>query len=170
MRHVGALAAAAALALGAPGVAAATVEVAVDGTRVEKPVGSYINIRSTVTNTGPDKTAKLVAHLNVASMNDVYVDLEDWTAGPTQSVDPLGPGESTTVSWDVQAVNAGTFDVYAVVLPDGSGPLAVSPPIHVEITGRQTLDPGGALPVALAIPVVLGAVVLFTRRRLRDTA
>ncbi|WP_433272425.1 hypothetical protein ACQPZF_16320 [Actinosynnema sp. CS-041913] len=170
MRHAGALVAAVFLALWAPGTAAATVEVTVDGTNVEKPVGSYLDIRSTVTNKGSERTGKLVAHLNVASLNGVYVDLEDWTAGPTQAVEPLGPGESTTVSWDIQAVNAGTFDVYAVVLPDGPGALTVSSPIHVEVTGRQTLDPGGALPVALAIPAVLGVVVYFVRRRLRATA
>ncbi len=170
MKRAAALVASALLALLLPGAAGASVEVTVEDTRIDQPVGAYLNIRSTVTNNGPERTGKLIAHLNVASLNGVYVDLEDWTAAPTQAVDPLGPGESASVSWDIQAVNAGTFDVYAVVLPDGSATLAVSPPIHVEVAGRRILDAGGALPVALTIPVVLGIAVFFVRRRLRATA
>lgn len=158
------------LALLSPAASAATVEVAVEETRVNSTVGSYLNIRSTVRNTGSEPTGKLIAHLNVASLNDVYVDLEDWTAAPTQPVEPLGPGESATVAWDIQAVNAGTFNVYAVVLPDGASTLAVSPPIHVEVAGRRTLSAGGALPVALIVPLLLGGAVIAVRRRLRTTS
>lgn len=153
-----------------PATASATVEVQVPESRIAGTVGQYLNIRSTVTNTGPSPTGPLIAHLNVASLNNVYVDLEDWTAAPTQSLAPLGPGESTEVSWDVQAVNAGVFNVYAVVLPSGSQSLSVSPPIHVDVAGRRTLSAGGALPIALIVPVLLGFVVFVVRRRLRNTA
>ncbi|MGW6930942.1 hypothetical protein ACWGE0_12830 [Lentzea sp. NPDC054927] len=153
-----------------PATASATVEVAVSESRITGTVGQYLNIRSTVTNTGPSPTGKLIAHLNVASLNDVYVDLEDWTAAPTQSLPPLGPGQSTEVSWDVQAVNAGVFNVYAVVLPNGSTSLSVSPPIHVEVAGRRTLSAGGALPIALIVPILLGVAVYAVRRRQRNTA
>lgn len=153
-----------------PATASATVEVAVSESRINGTVGQYLNITSTVTNTGPAPTGKLIAHLNVASLNDVYVDLEDWTAAPTQSLPPLGPGERTEVSWDIQAVNAGVFNVYAVVLPDGSATLSVSPPIHVEVAGRRTLSAGGALPIALLVPILLGVAVYAVRRRLRNTA
>ncbi|MFI6094805.1 hypothetical protein ACIA8G_04585 [Lentzea sp. NPDC051213] len=153
-----------------PATASATVEVAVAESRIDSTVGQYLNIRSTVRNTGSSPTGKLIAHLNVASLNDVYVDLEDWTAAPTQPLPPLGPGESAEVSWDIQAVNAGTFNVYAVVLPTGSESLAVSPPIHVEVAGRRTLSAGGALPIALIVPILLGFAVYAVRRRLRNTA
>lgn len=148
-------------------VASATVDVSVRDERVDTTVGSYVNIVSTVTNKEAQASERLIAHLNVASLNDVYVDLEDWTASPTQSVKALAPGESTTVSWDIQAVNAGTFTVYAVVLPNGSASLAVSPPVHVEVAGRRTLSAGGAGPVALAVPLLLGAAAYGVRRRLR---
>jgi uncharacterized membrane protein len=153
-----------------PATASATVEVAVARSRIDSTVGQYLNISSTITNSGSEPTGKLIAHLNVASLNDVYVDLEDWTAAPTQSLPPLGPGESTEVSWDIQAVNAGTFTVYAVVLPGGSASLSASPPIHVEVAGRRTLSAGGALPIALVVPLLLGVAVFAVRRRLRATA
>lgn len=153
-----------------PATASATVEVAVADSRIDSTVGAYLNITTTVTNAGAEPTGRLIAHLNVTSLNDVYVDLEDWTAAPTQSLEPLGPGESAQVSWDVQAVNAGVFNVYAVVLPNGSSALAVSPPIHVEVAGRRILTAGGALPVALIVPLLLGLAVYAVRRRLRATA
>jgi hypothetical protein len=100
----------------------------------------------------------------------VYVDLEDWTAAPTQSLPPLGPGESAEPSWDVQVVNPGVFNLYTVVLPEGSASLSVSPPIRVEVAGRRTLSAGGALPIALIVPILLGIAIYAVRRRLRDTA
>jgi hypothetical protein len=160
------------LALLSPAAAAAEgpVEVTISPDRVDSGVGDYLNIRSTVTNTGTASTGPLIAHLNVASLEEVYVDLEDWTAAPTQSVDALAPGRSTEVSWDIQAVNAGAFNVYTVVLPRESASLVVSPPVHVAVAGRRTLSAGGALPVALAIPLLLGLGALGVRRRLRTTA
>jgi hypothetical protein len=146
------------------------VEVTISPDRVDSAVGDFLNIRSTVTNTGTASIGPLIAHLNVASLEDVYVDLEDWTAAPTQSVDALAPGRSTEVSWDIQAVNAGAFKVYSVVLPHESASLVVSPPVHVDVAGRRTLSAGGALPVALAIPLLLGLGALAVRRRLRATA
>ena len=160
-----------ALLLALAPAAAADVSVQVDRNRVDDSVGAFVNIRSTVTNTGAEATGKLIAHLNVASLNDVYVDLEDWTAQPTQSLDALGPGESTTVEWDVQAVNAGVFNVYTVVMPNAAGgTLAVSPPVHVEIAGRRTLSAGGALPIALIVPLLLGAAAYGVRRRIHATS
>jgi len=79
------------------------------------------------------------------------------------------------VDWQLQAVNVGTFDVYVVLLPDasttaGTGPLVVSPPVHVTVKARATLNAGGALPVAIAVPLLISLLALairLRRRRLR---
>jgi hypothetical protein len=102
----------------------------------------------------------------------VYVDLEDWTAGPTQELGPVPPDGSTSVAWEIQAVNVGRFAVYAVVLPNGAvwagqGPLVSSAPDLVEVARRRTLSAAGALPVAIAEPVLLGLVTVAVRLRLR---
>jgi hypothetical protein len=47
------------------------------------------------------------------------------------------------------------------------GPLIVSPPVHVTVAARQTLDTGGAVPVAIGVPILLGLVALATRFRRR---
>lgn len=122
--------------------------------------GQTLTLESQVSNA----PAGSIAHLNVTSLDGVYVDLEDWTKDVTQ---PVPAGSDVQLDWEVQAVNSGRFAVYVVLIPK-SGPLIVGPPVQVTVASRQTLDTGGALPVALAIPTLLGLAALGTRlRRLR---
>lgn len=158
----------------APAMAVApdTVKVAVDPTHVETVLGDRFAITTEFTNTGSTATGPLLAHLNVASISgSVYVDPEDWSSNRSRGIS-LQPGESRTLTWPLQAVNSGNFAVYVVVLPfdtatAGNEPLAVSPMIRLEVTTRSTLSAGGALPIALAIPVLLGLATAGTRLRLR---
>jgi hypothetical protein len=156
----------------APQAAPNTVEVTLDQSQVTTFVGARLTVESRVANTGPASTDPLVAHLNVASMDGTYVDLEDWSADVTRPLAPLAPASSTTLSWEFQAVNVGSFDVYVVVLPDsdssaGTGPLVASPPVHITVEGRRTLTAAGALPVVIAIPILLALVAAGARYRIR---
>ena len=136
-------------------------------------MGARLTVTSHITNTGEAPTDPLVAHLNVASLDGVYTDLEDWSADVTREVHPIAPGTRVSLRWEFQAVNTGNFDVYVAVLPNGAasagrGPLVVSPPLHVTVAGRHTLSAGGALPVVLLMPMLVGAVAgaaWFGRRR-----
>ncbi|GAB3849606.1 hypothetical protein GCM10027610_073020 [Dactylosporangium cerinum] len=148
----------------------AGLRVTLEQDRAAVDVGDRLTVRARVVNAGAQPTDRLVAHLNVATLDSgVYVDLEDWTASPTQELDPLPPGASISAAWEIQAVNVGSFDVYVVVLPKGDTPdaLVASPPQLVRVAGRQTLSAGGALPVAVTVPLLLGLVVLGARLRLR---
>jgi hypothetical protein len=143
---------------------------------IEHAVGDHFTLRSTIVVTGTAATQPMMAHLNVASLTgDVYVDPEDWSPSRSKQVKALQPGESMTLTWDLQAVNSGTFDIYVVLLPNGStdageGPLVVTPPVYATVTGRQTPNPGGALPIVLGVPGVLGLLLLGSRYRRRSTA
>ena len=171
-----AFAAIAALAViaAAPAAAQTTngIQVTVDQPRITTVIGDRVTIRAHVTNSGTTASDPLIAHLNVASLTGTYVDLEDWTAAPTQHVNPLDAHATTAVSWDIQAVNAGRFDVYVVVLPNGptssgTGPAVASSPVEVTVAGKRTLNAGGSLPVVIAVPLLLGSVALGARLRLR---
>ncbi len=152
-----------------------TVEVTLDQSQISAAVGDSLTLESRIVNTGSVPTDPLVAHINVASLDGTYVDLEDWSADVTNALPALAPGASTTLSWEFQAVNTGAFDVYVVVLPNGAttagtGPLVASPPVHVTVAGRRTLSAGGALPVVVVIPVLLGLAAAATLyRRLRPS-
>lgn len=117
--------------------------------------GQTLSLESVITS--PADAQGGVAHLNVTSLDGVYVDLEDWTKDVTQ---PAG----AELTWEVQAVNSGHFALYVVLIPK-TGSLVVSPPVHLTVTARQTLDTGGALPVAIAVPTILGLAALATRLR-----
>jgi hypothetical protein len=162
---------AAALDRAAPG----QVTMTWDRAQVTTRVGDHFTVRSSIVNSGSGSTGAMLAHLNVASLTgDVYVDPEDWSSARTQTLDPLTAGSGQTLTWPIQAVNIGSFDVYVVLLPDGpgsagKGPLRVSPPVHVEVSGRQTLSAGGALPVVLGVPVLIGLAAGATRMRARRT-
>ena len=121
-------------------------------------IGQTLTVESVVNETGP-----AIAHLNVVSLDGVYVDLEDWSQDVTQ---PVAAGSDTQLDWEFQAVNPGRFAVYVVLIPK-SGPLVAGPPVRVTVTRRQTLDTGGTLPVAIAVPAALGAVALIGRLKAR---
>ena len=149
------------------------VEITPHPTHVATVLGGRFTITTQVANTGSAPTGDVLAHLNIASMQDeVYVDPEDWSSSRSQSL-TLQPGESRTLSWDIQAVNAGRFAAYVVVLPEGSEVsgaegLVVSPLVKVDVEARSAMSESGVLPVVLAIPLLLGlsAAALLLRGRL----
>ena len=149
-----------------------TVAVLMKPTQVSTVLGERFTIETEVTNTGAAPSGALLAHLNVASIEGtVYVDPEDWSADRSQELE-LQPGQTRRLSWEIQAVNSGSFAAYVVVLPFGSTTaaaenLVVSPLVKLEVAPRSTLNAGGTLPVVLLVPVLLGFLAGATRLRLR---
>jgi hypothetical protein len=149
---------------------AAATEVTFDRPTAGMGVGQRVTLLTRITNPGSEPTGSFVAHLDVVSLTpDVTVDPEDWSSERSQDVDALEPGETRELSWPVQAVAAGTFDAYVVLAPTvGPGPVLVTAtPAHLEVAGRRELGAGGALPVVLIMPVLLGLGAAAMRYRLR---
>jgi len=154
---------------GPQGVAAAQdagMENTLDQSHVTTSVGRTLTLESRIVNHGSVPSAPMIAHVNVASVDGGYVDLEDWSAEVTQRVDALGPGQDTTLTWDLQAVNAGSFHVYVVLLPN-SGPLVPSGAARVDVGQKRHLNAGGVLPVAIAVPLIIGIGAAAIRYRVR---
>ena len=156
-----------------PAVAAPiTVTVVMEPARVATVLGGRFTLETEVTNTGTTPSGALLAHLNVVSIEgSVYVDPEDWSAARSQEL-ALQPGEKRMLSWEVQAVNSGSFAAYVVVLPFGNTTaaaekLVTSPLVKLEVAPRSTLNPAGTLPVVLLVPVLLGFAAATARLRLR---
>ena len=71
--------------------------------RIETKLGGKFAFASTVTNSGATDARGLIAHLNVLSLrNGTYVDPEDWSSNRTRYLDPIAPGDSTTITWRMQ--------------------------------------------------------------------
>jgi hypothetical protein len=150
-----------------------SVKVVVEPAQVKTLLGDRFMITTEITNTSATPSGEILAHLNVASIEgSVYVDPEDWSPGRSQQLS-LKPGESRKLSWEIQAVNAGHFAAYVVVVPFGSKvagneALMISPLVNVDVASRSTLTAGGALPVVVMVPLLLGlaaAGLLFRARR-----
>jgi hypothetical protein len=166
---------AAAVLAGLPAAAASAqpaIAVTLAAQQVSVGVGDRVTVQARISFGGTDPSDRLIAHLSIVTLDPaVYVDLEDWTTSPTRQLGALPPGGSTSATWDIQAVNAGRFDVYVVVLPALHGPAdqgqTVSEPELVEVAGRRTLNVGGVLPVTVAVPVLLALAALAARVRRR---
>jgi hypothetical protein len=162
----------------APALAAEPLSVKVDAepAQVSTVLGGRFKITTEVTNTGAGPSGEILAHLNVASIEgSVYVDPEDWSSNRSQQIS-LQPGESQKLSWEIQAVNAGHFAAYVVVVPYGNTvagdeDLMISPLVNIAVASRSTLTAGGALPVVVMVPLLLGlaAAGVFFRARRRGT-
>jgi len=135
--------------------------VSVSKSEVSTLTGVTFTFTSEITNSGSEATPPLIANLNfVATDNSTYIDPEDWSPQRTVSVDPIAAAASATQTWTVKPVLKGDVAVYVVVLPEppalaSAGPLAASPAITVHVDEKRTLDPGGVLPVVLAVPAFL---------------
>ena len=66
----------------------------------------------------------------------------------------------------MKAVSAGPIAIYATAVPaDGTGPIAVGPPLRVQVADRRTLNSGGVVPLALAVPAAVALIAVAARRR-----
>jgi hypothetical protein len=148
-----------------PGAArAASPEVSMSRTHVATSIGEEFGFTSAIGNTGSTPLSGLVAHLDVVSWDgDVYVDPEDWSSERTRYLPPLAPGRSIEVPWRVKAVNSGHLAVYVTVL--GAGRPLTGPALDVRVASRTTIDAGGALPLAVGVPALLGLAAIGVRRR-----
>jgi hypothetical protein len=158
----------AALLLPVSAAAAEDVSVQVSRSRIETKLGQKFEFRSTITNRGSTAVRGLIAHLNILSLrNGPYVDPEDWSSSRTRYLGAIPAGGSTTITWHMQSVNAGTFGIYVSVLPESGAarPPTSGPTIHLAVASRRTLNSGGILPLALGIPAFLGLVTLGIRFR-----
>jgi hypothetical protein len=158
MRRCLALAALAAALVPAAAQAAGDVSVSLDRTRVATKLGRSFAFHATIANRGSAPSGGLIAHLNVLSLRTgVYVDPEDWSSHRTRYLAPIPAGGSTTLTWTIKAVNAGSIGVYVAVLPrEGAGIPVSGPTLRVAIADRKTLNSGGIVPLALGVPALIG--------------
>jgi hypothetical protein len=175
VRRLGALVAAtvvtaATVGLTSASAAAPTLSVSVDRPEISTALGHKFTFHSTIANHAATPATGLIAHVNVLSLRDgVYVDPEDWSSHRTRYLAPIPAQGSVTLSWTLQAVNAGSFGVYVATLPQSGAarPPVTGPTVRISIAHRKTINSGGVLPLALGIPALLGAVAYGVRTRRR---
>ncbi|HXV63748.1 MAG TPA: ABC transporter permease subunit [Vicinamibacteria bacterium] len=151
------------------------LRVSIDVGYRQMKTGEMINFKTSVTNDSPDEESPaMIVAMNIINIDGEGdpVDPEDWSPQRAQYVEPLEPGETAIQDWTVHAVWEGEFITYMVVIPEPEGPDSTTQPlttsgIHMTVESGQGLNPGGVLPVAIAIPIALVVVtaLIFRMRR-----
>lgn len=151
------------------------LQIAIDKTSAVTKNGDKVEFHTTVTNNGAETSPDLIVAMNIINLDSSgdVVDPEDWSPERTQYVEALAPGASHQQSWILNTILEGDYMVYVVLIPTPDGENETSQPvtsqgIHVTVNSFTRLNPGGILPFAIGIPVVLVLVlagVLWMRRR-----
>src|SRR6476659_8528036 len=157
----------------APATGPDSLQVSTDLAYKTVNAGDTLHFSTVVTNTGTRPTPALSVAMNIVKTGQGDpVDPEDWSPERTQQLAALAPGASAKQSWTVDAVLEGDYMVYLTAIPKPSGADATSKPvsspgIHLTVKAFTESNPGGVLPVAIAMPLGLGLIALVPRWRRR---
>jgi hypothetical protein len=157
------------VALAAPATASAGVRIALDRTTLETRLGQPFTVHSRIINPAATPTGPLIAHLNVLSLRPgLYVDPEDWSSRRTRYLAPIPAHGAETLTWRLDAVNAGGLGVYIAVMP-AAGPATpvAGPLVRVRIADTRRLGSGGIVPLTFGIPCALAALAVAVGARRR---
>ena len=159
---------------------AGDLQISVDMTSASTKNGDKVQFHTTLTNTGTRASPPIIVAMNIINIKSTgdVVDPEDWSPQRTQYLQAVGAGESATQSWTLNTILSGDYMVYVVALPvpedsaEVSQPLT-SPGIRVSVASFARLNPGGILPYAIGIPLLLLlalAALMRMRQRTTDTS
>lgn len=157
----------------APATGPDSLQVSTDLAYKTVNAGDTLHFSTVVTNTGTRPTPAMSVAMNIIKTGQGDpVDPEDWSPERTQQLAALAPGASAKQSWTVDAVLEGDYMVYLTAIPKPSGADATSKPvsspgIHLTVKAFTESNPGGVLPVAIAMPLGLGLIALIPRWRRR---
>jgi ABC-2 type transport system permease protein len=155
-------------------VTQAPLKVSISMTDSTLRAGGTILFQTVVRNDHAEPSHPVIVAMNIINLNarGEVVDPEDWSPQRTQYIEPLGPGQSASVNWRINAILDGEYMVYMVAIPAPGSADATSQPvasagIHLTVTPYTKLNPGGVVPYAVGGPVVLGLVILVVYRHRR---
>jgi ABC-2 type transport system permease protein len=154
-----------------------SIEISIEPDHAVVNTGDTVDFETVVTNTGAGVTPRLVIAMNIINLGKGDpVDPEDWSPERTQEIDPLEAGAEEVSSWEVDAILEGDYMVYLTVVVQPSGAEASTQPIasrglHLTAKPFFRTNPGGVLPIAFGIPILLAVgsgLSLMLRRRQSD--
>lgn len=160
------------------GVEPGELQIALEEDFVQVKTGDELQFQTLVENNGQEDSPPVILALNIiklSSEGDV-VDPEDWSPERTQYVDFVPAGDALRHSWTIEAILKGDYMVYLVAIPEPAGEGSTSLPVassglHLTVGAFQRLNPGGVLPVVIAVPLgVTLSLLLLVRLRLRRLA
>lgn len=145
------------------------IQISIDQTYREVKTGDTTEFNTIVQYNGAKQSTPMLVAMNIVNLGKGDpVDPEDWSPERTQEVESLDPGESTELSWTINAILEGDYLAYMTVIPEPGGvgetsqPVS-SPGIRLVVAAYSPLNPGGVLPVALGMPIGLSVIYGFQK-------
>jgi hypothetical protein len=160
-----------------PGKAAQlTVEIAPgSGNPAHPRMGDRLTLRSTIRNVGPDAASGIIAWLSLLQVDpgkEQPLDLEDWSAQKAVTLPALAPGQAVETEWPIRLIQAGSFRAAVVAAAVGGNDAAVAATASrfasFTVATKPVVESGRVLPIALGLPLLLGAVLLWRIRGSRS--
>jgi hypothetical protein len=156
-------------ALASEDVVKQDVQISIDRSYEVRRTGEIFNFTTRVKNNDSNQSAPLVVAMNIINLGSGQpVDPEDWSPERLQALDPLKPGQTSELHWEVDPILEGDYLVYMVLAPKPVGKTTTSQPvttpaIHLTVKQYTWLNPGNVLPIAIGMPTGLTAVWLGLR-------
>lgn len=148
-----------------------TVSLGADSANPGHPqMGDHLTFRSTITNTDAAAHEGVIAWLSLVQVDkgqEQPVDLEDWSAHKAITQDTLRPGASITTDWPMRLIKAGQYRVVVSTISRNGAALTPSPFVDFTVKAKPVVESARVLPVALGIPGLLSAFMLFGQLRQR---
>jgi len=152
------------------------LEINVDLDHKVVKTGDEVIFNTTLTNKGSTESPAITMAMNIVNVGShETVDPEDWSPERTQEIEPLAAGTSAELEWQIDTILDGDYMVYITAVPAPSGSDATTQPIsssgiHLTVEAFTRSNPGGVLPLAIGVPLVLTLVTVALRRRWRRGA
>jgi hypothetical protein len=133
-------------------------------------MGDTLSFHTVIRNDGAAPVDGIIAWLSLLRVDpgqEQPVDLEDWSAQKAVTAVSLRPGESLESDWPMRLIQSGNYRVVVSAVSRGGPGLVNSHLANFAVRRKAVVESQRVLPVALGVPLLIGAGML-TRRRRRD--
>jgi hypothetical protein len=150
---------------------AATLSVALaaaPGNPAAPRMGDRLSFHTVIRNEGSQPEPGIIAWISLVETDpgkEQPVDLEDWSAHKVVTASLLQPGEAIETNWPMRLIQAGSYRVVVSAASRAGTSLSVSPFADFSVRQTAVVESQRILPVALGLPLLIGAAMLWRWRR-----
>ncbi|MBD1546249.1 hypothetical protein [Roseibium aggregatum] len=131
-------------------------------------MGDNLKFQTVIQNNGTEAVDGLIAWISLVQVDkgkEQPVDLEDWSAHKAVTASSLASGGSIKTDWPMRLIQSGNYRVIVSAATRSGQELATSPFSDFTVRQKPVVESGRVLPIALGIPVLIGAGMVLQRRR-----
>lgn len=135
-------------------------------------MGDWMRFNSVIRNTGRQAIEGLVAWISLVEVTpgqEQPMDLEDWSAHKAVAGAALAPAATLETQWPVRLIQNGDYRVVISATDRHDKTVFTSPTIQFHVTRKPVVESSRILPVALAVPLLIGGLMGYRKLRQRRT-